>query len=89
MRNLVLHSSSILLDMSDEFILSTLAQVKYPGFSGDIVSFGLVSDATLDENGKATVNLELSQRPAASNFLIDVSVTLWERSKKTKKKQHQ
>jgi len=58
--NLVLHSSLILLDMSDEFILSTLAQVKYPGFSRDIVSFGLVSDATLDENGKATVNLELS-----------------------------
>ena len=46
--------------MSDAFILSTLAQVKYPGFSRDIVSFGLVSDATLDENGKATVKIELS-----------------------------
>lgn len=60
MLNLALHSFSILLDMSDEFILSTLAQVKYPGFSRDIVSFGLVSDATLDENGKATVKIELS-----------------------------
>ena len=46
--------------MPDEFILSLLGKVKYPGFSRDIVSFGLVQDAALDENGKATVKLALS-----------------------------
>ena len=46
--------------MSDEFILSLLGKVKYPGFSRDIVSFGLVREAALDERGKATVKLELS-----------------------------
>jgi ATP-binding protein involved in chromosome partitioning len=49
-----------LLDMSDEFILSLLGKVKYPGFSRDIVSFGMVREALLDETGKATVKLELS-----------------------------
>ena len=46
--------------MSDELILSLLGQVKYPGFSRDIVSFGLVRETALDEKGKATVKLELS-----------------------------
>ena len=46
--------------MPDEFILSLLGKVKYPGFSRDIVSFGLVQGAALDESGKATVKLELS-----------------------------
>ena len=45
--------------MSDELILSLLGQVKYPGFSRDIVSFGLVRETALDEKGKATVKLEL------------------------------
>ena len=46
--------------MSDEFIFSLLGKVKYPGFSRDIVSFGLVREAALNEEGKATVKLELS-----------------------------
>ena len=45
--------------MSNEAILNILKQVKYPGFSRDIVSFGLVQKAEL--NGKlAKVTLELS-----------------------------
>ena len=45
--------------MSNEVILNILKQVKYPGFSRDIVSFGLVQKAEL--NGKlARVTLELS-----------------------------
>jgi ATP-binding protein involved in chromosome partitioning len=45
--------------MSNEAILNVLKQVKYPGFSRDIVSFGLVQKAEL--NGKlAKVTLELS-----------------------------
>lgn len=43
----------------DEQIISLLKQVKYPGFSRDIVSFGLVNRAEL-ENRKASVKLELS-----------------------------
>ena len=45
--------------MSNEAILNILKQVKYPGFSRDIVSFGLVQKAEL--HGKlAKVTLELS-----------------------------
>ena len=45
--------------MNNEAILNILKQVKYPGFSRDIVSFGLVQKAEL--NGKlAKVTLELS-----------------------------
>jgi ATP-binding protein involved in chromosome partitioning len=45
--------------MQDERILSALKQVKYPGFSRDIVSFGIVKSATLDD-GKAEVYLALT-----------------------------
>jgi len=45
--------------MSDDLILASLAKVKYPGFSRDIVSFGLIQKATLNESGKAFVKLEL------------------------------
>ena len=45
--------------MSDDLILNLLKNVKYPGFSRDLVSFGLVQQAELD--GKtAKVVLELS-----------------------------
>ena len=46
--------------MSNDLLLSLLAKVKYPGFSRDIVSFGLIQQTKLDENGKAFVKLELS-----------------------------
>ena len=46
--------------MSNDLILRLLAHVKYPGFSRDIVSFGLVQETTMDENGKAMVKLEIS-----------------------------
>ena len=41
-------------------LLTLLAKVKYPGFSRDIVSFGLIQQTKLDESGKAFVKLELS-----------------------------
>ena len=45
--------------MSDDLILNLLKNVKYPGFSRDLVSFGLVQQAEMD--GKtAKVVLELS-----------------------------
>ncbi|MEM9226411.1 MAG: P-loop NTPase, partial [Verrucomicrobiota bacterium] len=45
--------------MSDEKLIEALKQVKYPGFSRDIVSFGLVSGATL-EGRKAVVSLAVT-----------------------------
>ena len=56
---MTLRSLSIHLAMSNDLILASLAKVKYPGFSRDIVSFGLIQKATLDESGKAFVKLEL------------------------------
>ena len=45
--------------MSEKLITELLKQVNYPGFSRDIVSFGLVHDAKLEE-GKAFVKLEIN-----------------------------
>ncbi len=45
--------------ISQEQILSALRTVKYPGFSRDIVSFGLVKDAAF-ANGAVTVALQLT-----------------------------
>ena len=45
--------------MTTEGILEQLRKVKYPGFSRDIVSFGLVKSASLD-GGVARVSLAIS-----------------------------
>ena len=45
--------------MSEKLITELLKQVNYPGFSRDIVSFGLVHHAKLEE-GKAFVKLEIN-----------------------------
>ncbi|MDG0964802.1 MAG: P-loop NTPase, partial [Opitutales bacterium] len=45
--------------MSDQLITDLLKQVNYPGFSRDIVSFGLIQE-TRFENGQAFVKLEIS-----------------------------
>ncbi|MBK1881770.1 Mrp/NBP35 family ATP-binding protein [Luteolibacter pohnpeiensis] len=47
--------------MTPDFIREALRQVRYPGFSRDIVSFGLVKDVTC-EDGQTTVRLEISTR---------------------------
>lgn len=44
--------------MNNDSLLKILETVKYPGFSRDIVSFGLVREAFL-ENGLATVKIEV------------------------------
>ena len=49
--------------MSPEFIREALRQVRYPGFSRDIVSFGLVKDVKC-EPGNVTVYLEIATRDA-------------------------
>jgi len=49
--------------MSPDFIREALRQVRYPGFSRDIVSFGLVKGVTC-EPGLTTVKIEVSTRDA-------------------------
>ena len=51
-------------DMNPELIKETLRQVKYPGFSRDIVSFGLVKEITCEED-LTTVRIELATKDAA------------------------
>ena len=47
--------------MTPDFIREALRQVRYPGFSRDIVSFGLVKDITCD-SGQTTVRMEIATR---------------------------
>jgi ATP-binding protein involved in chromosome partitioning len=47
--------------MSPDFIREALRQVRYPGFSRDIISFGLVKDVKC-EPGLVTVHLEIATR---------------------------
>ncbi len=47
--------------MTEESIRAALATVKYPGFSRDIVSFGLVKGIEI-AGDKATVKLEIATR---------------------------
>ena len=44
--------------MTTEDILSILKKVKYPGYSRDIVSFGLIKDAKLTD-GHAEIKIEI------------------------------
>ncbi|MDR2844709.1 MAG: Mrp/NBP35 family ATP-binding protein [Puniceicoccales bacterium] len=46
--------------MDKDAILRVLKQVKYPGFSRDIVSFGLVREVSVADDGKGTVVLGVS-----------------------------
>ena len=46
---------------TDSDIRQALAQVRYPGFSRDIISFGLVKDITI-EGGKVTVEISVATR---------------------------
>ena len=47
--------------MSPDFIREALRQVRYPGFSRDIISFGLVKDVKC-EPGLVTVHIEIATR---------------------------
>src|ERR1700676_1770322 len=47
------------LMLSQETVLEALKSVKYPGFSRDIVSFGLVKDI-LAANGEIKVTMQLT-----------------------------
>ena len=49
------------MELSPDTIKKVLQNVKYPGFTRDIVSFGLVKDVQID-GAKVNVSLVLGQR---------------------------
>ncbi len=63
--------------ISQEQILTALRTVKYPGFSRDIVSFGLVKEATASQ-GAVSVVLQLSSAnaDAARQVKVDAETAL-------------
>lgn len=60
--------------MNEESINNILRSVKYPGFSRDIVSFGLVKEIRTD-HGKAYVRIELTSSNREVAETIDKDVT--------------
>lgn len=56
-------------DLSKEGVINLLKSVKYPGFSRDIVSFGIVRDVEIDE-GNLVVDLQLSTMNEESRLEI-------------------
>lgn len=50
--------------LTPALIRAALTTVKYPGFSRDIVSFGLVKNITVDENGAVVVELLIESKNA-------------------------
>ncbi|MGI8604523.1 MAG: P-loop NTPase [Verrucomicrobiales bacterium] len=64
--------------MTREQIIETLRRVKYPGFSRDIVSFGLVKGVTI-ENGSVTVKVALATRdPEIPRRILSDATTVLE-----------
>ena len=53
--------------MDKEKILNHLKKVNYPGFSRDIVSFGLVNEVTFND-GKACVKIESNSFTSIQSF---------------------
>ncbi len=50
--------------LTPDFIRATLTTVKYPGFSRDIVSFGLVKDISISDAGHVTIELQIESKNA-------------------------
>jgi len=47
-------------ELTEELVRSALSQVRYPGFSRDIVSFGLIRKITIGEGGSLLVQMQLA-----------------------------
>jgi ATP-binding protein involved in chromosome partitioning len=60
--------------LSPELVLERLRGVKYPGYSRDIVSFGLVKDVAI-EGSRVTVKIALTTADAAIPKAIEETVT--------------
>lgn len=64
--------------MNSDQIKDALKQVKFPGFSRDIVSFGLVRDIEFDGSGNATIGIEIttSSDEVPEQIAADVKATV-------------
>lgn len=50
--------------LTPELIRAALTTVKYPGFSRDIVSFGIVRDILIDPDNNVVINLQIESKNA-------------------------
>jgi ATP-binding protein involved in chromosome partitioning len=62
------------MEPSSETLLAALRGVKYPGFSRDVVSFGLVRTTELRADGMAVVRLEVTTADAQAPKLLHDAV---------------
>ena len=63
--------------LNQETILNALKAVKYPGYSRDIVSFGLVKQAVADQGAvSVTLNLTSPNQEAARQLKADAEKAL-------------
>jgi ATP-binding protein involved in chromosome partitioning len=63
--------------MTEEIVKSALSKVAYPGFTKDIVTFGFVSDITIDGNDvKFVVNITSSASEVADQITQDATKEL-------------
>ncbi len=51
-------------ELTPELIRAALSTVKYPGFSRDIVSFGIVREVLIDPDNNVIVNLQIESKNA-------------------------
>lgn len=51
-------------ELTPELIRSALATIKYPGFSRDIVAFGIVREILIDPENNVIVNLQIESKNA-------------------------
>jgi ATP-binding protein involved in chromosome partitioning len=63
--------------LTQEAIFAALKAVKYPGYSRDIVSFGLVKDATVADNSvRVVLQLTSANQPAAEQIKAEAEAAL-------------
>ena len=55
--------------MNKESIQKLLSEIKYPGFSRDIISFGILKDIVIDENN---IQLDLSINTNDENVINQI-----------------
>ena len=60
--------------LSEETVRAALHQVKFPGYSRDIVSFGLVKAVTIGQGNDATITLQVTTRDPAVPAQIEKDV---------------
>ena len=63
--------------MEKEQILKLLEQIKYPGFSRDIVSFGMIGDIVIsDQNIELTINISTDNTEKINQVVAEIKLVL-------------